>query len=368
MPQTPATAERMVPTAALNDWVISLFGAAGSEPEEARLAAEHLVGANLAGHDSHGVGMIPLYVDSLLADELKLNRRVSVVLDAGATLVVDGERGLGQAVAAQAMALAIERAREHGVALLALRNAHHIGRIGHWAEQSIASGMGSIHFTNVCAPEVKVVPHGGMDPRFVTNPFTVGFPVPGREPIVLDYATSAIAVGKVRVAYNKGVPVPDGCLIDGEGRPSNDPGLIFREGAQGGLRTFAAHKGYALAMVCELLAGALFGGETARPENRHYRYGVWNNMFAIVFDPARLGAMERFGTEARAFVEWVESSRLSGETDSIMMPGDPERRVRAQRAQALPIDAGTLRQLDEAAAKVSTARGAGPGPVSALAI
>lgn len=357
-------ADMPLPTAALHDWVVQLFDAAGSSPDEARLAADHLVGANLAGHDSHGVGMIPMYVDALLADELKLNRRVEVALDAGAMLIVDGCRGLGQSVAHQAMALAIERARAHGVVLMGLRNAHHIGRVGHWAEQAIAAGMGSVHFTNAISQGLKVAPYGGMDSRLQTNPFTVGFPVPGGEPVVLDYATSAIAVGKVRVAYNKGERVAAGCLIDADGQPSTDPGVIFGPARGGALRTFAGHKGHALAMVCELLGAALTGGETARPENRKMRYATWNNMLVIVFDPQRLGTAERFGAETRAFVDWVRSARLSGEVDRIMVPGEPERRMRAERAARLALDPTTLGQLDEAAAKIAAARGRGPGPLS----
>lgn len=360
-------AELKVPTQGLHDWCVRLFVDAGSNAEEARLLAEHLVGANLAGHDSHGVGMIPMYIDSLLANELRLNQRIEVAVDTGAMLIVDGCRGLGQSVAYQAMALAIERAREHGVALLGLRNAHHIGRVGHWVEQSIAAGMGSIHFTNAVSTFAKVAPYGGSEARYLTNPFSVGFPVPGGDPIVLDYATSAIAVGKVRVAYNKKVQVPDGCLIDPEGRPSNDPALLFEQ-PEGALRTFANHKGHALALVCELLGAALTGGETFRDSGPRPRKGTWNNMFAIVFDPDKLGTAQRFGEETRAFLDWVQSSRLTGEVDRIMVPGDPERRMRVARAEHMPIDGGTMIQMDEAAAKIQASRGRGPGPLSALVV
>src|SRR6266850_2807195 len=360
-------AERSIPTDALHRWTAELWLAAGSNEREATLTADHLVAANLAGHDSHGVGMVPRYVDALLEGELKLNRNATVITDGGNVLVLDGARGLGQSVAFQAMELAIGRAQERGVCVMGLRNSHHIGRVGHWAEQAVASGLVSIHFTNAVSAPPMVAPHGGAQARFVTNPFTVGIPGPGGEPIVLDFATSAIAQGKVRVAYNKRDKVPPGCLIDAQGRPTDDPAVLFEpeEGPRGALVTFAGHKGYALAMVCELLGAALTGGPTTRPANLTMKHAIWNNMLAIVFDPARLGSGASFEAEARSFIDWVRSAPLTGAIDSILMPGDPERRSRKERAQAVPVDGGTLQQLDEAAAAIARARGGSPGPLSA---
>jgi uncharacterized oxidoreductase len=363
--------ERTIAPQALHDWVAALWRAAGSSAREATLTADHLVGANLAGHDSHGVGMLPRYVASHLNGELQLNREIEVVGEAGNLVTADGRRGMGQSVAQQAMALAIERARAHGVCVLGLKNAHHIGRVGHWAEQATAAGFVSVHFTNAVAHGAMVAPHGGAQARFLTNPFTVGIPRAYGEPVVLDFATSAIAHGKVRVAYNKGVPVPEGCLIDAQGRPSTDPAVLFEPagetGGLGALRTFAAHKGYALAMVCELLGGALTGGETAVPANFPSRHAIWNNMLAIVFDPARMGAGSQFELAAREFVDWLQTAPLADDSKAILMPGDPERRARRSRAAGVPIDEETLAQLDEAARQIAAAHGGGPGPLTALA-
>jgi len=356
----------------LRRWVSDLFLAAGSDAREAGLAADHLVDANLAGHDSHGVGMVPRYVLSLLAGELQLGRHARILSDTGSMVSVDGQRGLGQAVAHEAMEIAIERAQRHGVCVMGLKDSHHIGRVGHWAEQACAAGLVSIHFTNVNAASALVAPWGGSQARFLTNPFTVGIPRADGPPVVLDFATSAIAGGKVRVAHNKGARVPPGALIDAEGRPTDDPGVMFAAdpAARGAQLPFAEHKGYALAMVCELLGAALTGGETMRPANRNMKYAVWNNMLALVFDPARMGSGDRFEQEARGFVDWVQSARLSEagrELGGILMPGDPERISRARRAQAIPIDAGTMAQLDEAAASVAERFGSSPGALSALA-
>jgi len=354
----------------LHRWVTDLWRAAGSGEREAALTAEQLVGANLAGHDSHGIGMIPLYVRSLLADELQLNQTVSVASDAGTVLTVDAHHGMGSSVAFQAMEIAIARARQHGVCVVGLKNAHHIGRVGHWAEQAIAAGFASVHFTNVLSPHMMVVPYGGAQARYLTNPFTVGIPRRGGDPLLLDYATSAIAYGKVRVAYNCKKKVPQGCLIDARGRPTDDPAVLFEPegGRLGALAPFAAHKGYALAMVCELLGGALIGAPTARPDNLRVQHAIWNNMLAIVFDPSRLGAADAFEREARAFIEWVESAPLSGAIDAILMPGDPERRSRKERAEAIPIDAETLSQLDAGAEAIERTRSRSPGPLSSLEI
>ena len=349
-------AEKIIHPDDVHRWMVNLWLRAGSSEREAQLTADHLVGANLAGHDSHGIGMAPRYVKSFKANELQLNQTVEVVLDNGPLITVDARRGMGQSVTHQAMEIAIDRARTHGVCVMGLRNSHHLGRVGHWAEQAVAAGLASVHFTNAVSTIPMVAPYGGAQARFLTNPFTVGIPRPGADPILLDFATSAIAHGKVRVAYMKrksdpSSEVPEGSLIDAQGQPTRDPTVMFEpaQGPHGALQTAAAHKGHALAMVCELLGAALTGGETAQPANRTMQFAIWNNMFAIVFDPNRIGAAERFAQEARAFTDWVQSAPLSGATDRIMMPGDPERRARAERAQGMPVDLGTLADLDAAA-------------------
>ena len=361
-------ADKHIPTAALRRWVEQLWLAAGCSADEARLTAEHLIGANLAGHDSHGVGMVPRYVSSWLADELQLNQHVAITSDSGAMLSLDAQRGMGQSVAYEAMNLAIDRAKTHGVCVMGLKNAHHIGRIGHWAEQAVAAGLVSVHFVNAMSRPV-VAPHRGSQARYVTNPLTVGIPLPGREPMLLDFATSAIAMGKVRVAFNSGKKVPDQMLMDAQGEYTDDPAALFPpEGQIGGaLVPFAQHKGFALAMVVEVLAAALTGGETTRPGNLKYQFAVWNNMLAMVFDPARLSDQQLFGAEVNAFVEWVQSARLRNDAEPILMPGDPERASRKARAQLIAVDAGTLAELDAAAVAVSHARSVPLPALSSLA-
>jgi uncharacterized oxidoreductase len=312
--------------------------------------------------------MVPRYVSSWLADELQLNQHVAITADSGTMLSLDAQRGMGQSVAHEAMALAIARARTHGVCVVGLKHAHHIGRIGHWAEQAVAAGMVSVHFVNAMSKPV-VAPFRGTEARYVTNPFTVGIPVPGREPLLLDFATSAIAMGKVRVAFNSGKRVPGQVLMDATGEFTDDPAALFPPDGQpgGALVPFAQHKGYALAMVVEVLAAALTGGQTTRPANLKYLHAVWNNMLAMVFDPARLSDQQLFGAEVHAFVDWVQSARLADGAEPILMPGDPERASRRARAERMPVDAGTLAELDAAAAAVNQARGSSLPPLSSLA-
>lgn len=361
-------ADHPIPTAALHRWVVDFWRAAGSSDREATLTADNLVGANLAGHDSHGVGMIPRYTQALLAGELRLNQTIAIAVDHGTLLTIDGQRGMGQSIGEQAMAIGIERARRDGCCVMGLRHSHHLGRIGHWAEQATRAGLISIHFTNALSLGASVAPHFGAQGRFLTNPFTVGIPH-GERPIVLDFATSAIAAGKVRVAYNKRVPAPPGCLIDADGLPTQDPAVLIHPepGRAGALLTFAEHKGYALAMVCELLGAALTGGETFRKEHLTDQYAIWNNMLTLLFDPARIGeGTQAFEAEAHRFIDWVKSSRLRPGETRILMPGDPERIAARERATLMPVDTNTLDQLDRAAESIGRRTGQTPGPLSAL--
>ncbi len=354
-----------LPTEQTRQWLFNLWRAAGSSEHEAQLTADHLIGANLAGHDSHGVGMVMPYVRSLQANELQLNQTLNIVTDTDTLLVVDGQRGIGQSMAFQTMNLAIERARKHGVVIVGLKNTHHIGRVGHWAEQAIAAGLASIHFTNVVSRAI-VAPHGGSERRFGTNPLTVGLPRRDAPPILLDFATSAVAVGKIRVAYNRKGPAPDGALVDHAGKPTTNPAVMYEE-PMGALLTAAGHKGYALAMVCDLLGSALFGGVTPQPSRLRIP-GLYNNMLAIVFDPTRFGAGEHYEQEARAFIDYVQSAKRVDADAPIEVPGDAERRFRKERAQALPVDTGTLATMDEAALAINALRGAALPLASSLVV
>lgn len=340
---------RMDPTR-LHAFVRALWEQAGSAPTEARLVAEHLVQANLSGHDSHGVGMIPRYLRSLRDGELRLNGHAHVARDAGAVLTIEGGRGFGQVVAHEAMQLGIARARQFGICAVGLRNAHHIGRIGHWAEQCAGAGLVSFHFVNV-AGDPLVAPFGGIDARIGTNPFCAAFPRPGRPPLVLDFATSRVAFGKTRVAYNKGEKVPPDSLIDHAGHPSNDPKVVH-EDPRGCLLPFGGHKGYGMAALCEIFAGALSGGFTTHADTLMTNNAIVNCMMSVIIDPEAFDAPDA-QEEADAFVAWVRQSRLAAGVDGVLLPGEPELAMRAERgAKGTPVDAETWAQVAAAGREV----------------
>jgi uncharacterized oxidoreductase len=350
----PAT--RIIHAAPLASVVRTIVAAGGSSADEAELVASNLVEANLRGHDSHGVGMVPRYVDALKEEDgLRVNEHVAITLDTGALLTLDGRHGYGQVIGREAMALGIERARRHGVCIVGLAHAHHLGRIGHWAEQCAADGMVSIHFVNVLSRPI-VAPFGGRDARFGTNPFCVGVPQRGADPVVLDFATSKIAQGTTRVAYNKGVALEPNTIIDNLGNPTTDPRYTVVE-PLGALLTFGEHKGSALALVCELLGGALAGGATAEAVTDGRRR-VLNSMLSIVVDPLKLGTAENLAREVERFVGWYAASPPVPGLDHVRIAGEPERERKAERlAGGIAVDAVTWSEIVAAGDKVGLASG-----------
>jgi uncharacterized oxidoreductase len=322
----------------------------GSSPEEVEAVAGNLIDANLTGHDSHGIGMLPRYAEAFLQGGLAANTHVSTVLDAGTLLRLDGQAGFGQVIGREAMALGIARARASGSCIVALGNAHHLGRIGAWAEQVAAAGLVSIHFVNVISRAI-VAPHGGSDARFGTNPFCAGVPLSGRDPVILDFATSVIAQGKTRVAMNKGELVAPGQLIDDQGRPTQEPRYTVVP-PFGALLGFGEHKGYGLALMCELLGGALAAGLTQRDKDASQRR-VLNGMLSVILDPAALGGLSAFEAEAQAFIDWVKASPPREGFGPVQVAGDAERASRAQRsANGVPVDSTSWHDILAAAARL----------------
>jgi hydroxycarboxylate dehydrogenase B len=324
--------------------------AGGSEPREARLVAENLVTANLLGHDSHGIGMIPRYVDALLEGGLAANQHPKATLDTGAMLALDGCKGYGQTIGHEAMQMAIERAQRHGSCIMVLANSHHLGRIGHWAEMAVAHGLVSIHFVNVIS-HARVAPYAGRDARFGTNPVCIGIPIPGEKPFLLDMATASVAQGKMRVAHNKREKVAAGLLIDDKGLPTDDPRYAVVP-PLGAILAFGGHKGYGLAVACELLGGALTGGGTWHFDESN-KQRVLNGMLTIVIDAARLGTASAFQSETRQFVEWLRKGRPAPGADRVRLAGEPERETRAKRErEGISVDDNTWKEILAAAAKV----------------
>ena len=344
------SAAHRIPVARLTGAMHAVVRGFGSEPAEVEAVAGNLIEANLRGHDSHGIGMLPRYADAFLEGDLAPNAQVRVLHDGGAMLRLDGATGFGQVIGAQAMALGIERARTHGSCIVALGRSHHLGRIGAWAELCAQAGLVSMHFVNVISRGI-VAPHGGADARFGTKPVCVGVPLAGRAPVILDFATSQIAQGKARVAHNQGVAVPEGSLIDDRGAPSTDPRWAVVP-PYGALLTFGAHKGYGLALVAELLGGALASGMTQR-DGGHAKRRVWNGMLSVIVEPAALGDAAAFEREALAFVDWVKASPPREGFDAVLVAGEPELARRRKRlAEGIEVDSTTWAEILAAAGRL----------------
>ncbi|WP_428487012.1 malate/lactate/ureidoglycolate dehydrogenase [Rhodopila sp.] len=318
----------------------------GSDDAEANEVADHLVRANLAGHDSHGVGMLPTYVRLLQENLLVPNQSADTVLDAGALLVIDARRGYGQRMAADAVRRAIDRAKEMGACVLAFRNASHIGRIGTYAELATAAGCAFTAFVNVADHHDVQATYAAAEPRLGTNPFCAAVPGPDGPAVMLDMATTTIAAGKARVAYNKGVAVADGCLIDADGNATNDPTGLIRDHT-GALRAFGTHKGSGLAVMCEIMAAAVAGGQGAFDEAKG---GILNSMLATVIDLSKLGDPVLIAADIQAVKTHVKSARSAPGFDEVLVPGEPEKRYAAKRSeQGIEVDDTTWRDIRAAA-------------------
>ena len=333
----------------LRNVLIAILSASGSDDYEAGQVADHLVRANLTGHDSHGAIMLLTYMRSIKAGLLFPGTPARLVKDEGAIMVFDGERGFGQRVAFEAMNAAIDRCRKNGLVVMALRNAHHIGRVGSYGEQSIAAGLVSLHFVNVIDHQPLVAPFGGRDARYSTNPVCIAVPATDENPpVLLDMATSRIARGKAMVAMNRGEQLAEGLIIDADGEPTTDPSVMFRHPG-GALLPLGEHKGYGLAFICELLAGVLSGGGTIQPGNPR-QGSIVNNMLTFVVDPGRLVDHPWMRAEIDAVTSYIKASPPFDPAVKVKIAGDPEREKFAERsAKGIPIEDVTWSELLQAA-------------------
>jgi uncharacterized oxidoreductase len=259
--------------------------------------------------------------------------------------------------------MGIEKCKTAGLSAIALRNAGHIGRVGDWAEMAAAEGLVSVHFVNA-AGSLLVAPYGGVEKRLSTAPYCVGIPRQGQDPIVLDFATSIVAEGKVLVASRGGKKLPKGALIDADGTLSEDPAVLYgphsKDGPRdhtkgtGAIRAFGEHKGSGLAFICELLGGALTGTGATAP-NRTFA----NGMLAFYVDPKVVDTTNFFDGEIARYVDFIRATKPVAGVDAVLIPGDPERKTRAERTKnGVPLPDDTW------AAIVNTAREVGVGEAS----
>ena len=320
----------------LRSIVTDIFAKAGCSPEESERIARHLASANLTGHDSHGVIRVPRYISWLKSGNLRAGQTLSVISETDVFTVVDGNRGFGQSIGEQAVQLGINKSLKCGVSIVALRQSGHLGRIGDWAEMAIESGLISIHFVNV-AGSLLVAPFGGVSRRMSTNPVTIGIPLGDSEPLILDFATSRVAEGKVLVAATGCKPLPPDSLIRGDGQPTDDPKALYGDvdparttdvrAGDGAIRTMGEHKGSGLALICEMLAGALTGGGCAGPDKPY----ILNGMLSIYISPDHLDTDQVFLQEAQQYIEFFKTSKPAEPCGDVLVPGDIERQRRADR-------------------------------------
>jgi hydroxycarboxylate dehydrogenase B len=334
----------------LSETIVRILDAAGSLPDESAWVAETLVRANLMGHDSHGILRLPLYVERLLSGELVPGAPFEVEREAPALALVNGHQGWGQVVARQAMALGIEKARQVGLATVAVRNCQHVGRVGEWPTMAAVAGMIGLVFVNSRGGAGSVAPWGGVEGRLGTNPIAFAAPSGRDHPLLVDLCMSALPEGKVQLATHLGLVLPEGCLLDAGGAPTRDPALWATDppGALLPLGGLLGHKGYALDLMVELLAGALTrsgvsgqGGPSG------------NGLLCQVFDIAAFVPLDEFTAAVEDLRSWVRSSRLRPGADEVLLPGDAEYRTMQHRSVAgIPVAPLTWAEVAAAAARV----------------
>jgi uncharacterized oxidoreductase len=323
----------------------------------AQIFATYLVGANLAGHDSHGVIRVPVYLRWLKEGQTVQDQSIKIVSDTPVIAVIDGQFGFGQTVAPQAVAIGIEKCKAMGLSAIALRNSAHIGRVGDFAEMAAAEGLVSAHFVNA-AGSVLVAPFGGTERRFSTAPFCVGIPRPRLAPLILDFATSLVAEGKALVASRGGKKLPSDALIGPDGSVSGDPHLLYGEyeptgprnhgQGKGAIRAFGEHKGSGLALMCELIGGALTGNGATKSGRRFS-----NGMLSIFIDPKVIDASEFFPDEIARYLAFVKSAKPIDPGKDVLVPGEAEEIARRERmAKGVPLSEDAWTAIMDAAREI----------------
>jgi LDH2 family malate/lactate/ureidoglycolate dehydrogenase/glyoxylase-like metal-dependent hydrolase (beta-lactamase superfamily II) len=322
--------------------VTALLAALGARAADAEQVASALVDADLCGHGSHGVRQLPYYADQVQRGEIDPAACPRTVLDRSVLSVLDGRRGFGHVIAADAAGLVAERAREHGIAAVAVRNANHIGRLGGYTEIVAGRGQAAILLVSAQGADQQVAPFGGIDRRLSNNPLSIAAPGPVH-PIVLDMALSEAAESRVLHAAELGVQVPDGWVLDAGGRPSRDPsdylagGSLLPVGAAAG-----SHKGYSLIVLLELVVGLLAGVAFCGPATPPF-----SNAFVLIAIELEPAARAR-APELAQLIAWIKSARRH-DGGEILVPGELEHRCRHAADGMVALDAVTVAALDRLA-------------------
>lgn len=326
----------------------------GLSGDEAAVVGTSLVGANLRGHDSHGVMRVPYYVENVQKGEMISGAPVEVFHQSATTIAADGGWGPGQVQTHRLFELLLPRAKQHGVAVGTLRRCCHVGRLGEYCEAAAEQGLVSMVMVNTHGAARRVAPVGGTAPRLGTNPLAIGVPH-GEAPLVLDFGTSAVAEGKVRVKRIAGQECPPGWLLDSSGQPTCDPNALYGN-PPGTILPFGgeqAYKGFGLAVMIEIFTGALSAGVCAREKPLNQ---LGNCVYLQLIDPQHLGGADALAEQTSQLVAFLRNCPRAEGVDRITLPGDPERWMLAERTErGIPIDDGNWRPLCELAEKLDVA-------------
>ena len=329
----------------------SLFHASGCGDEDVKAVVDHLVESNLFGHDSHGAIRFSEYARAIREGRFQPNATPKIVKDHPATAVVDAGGAMGQVGATFATKLAMEKARACGIGTVALRNTSHIGRVGAYPLAAAKQGFIAQIFANAGQLGYQIAPFGGIDGKLSTNPLAFSAPRKEAPPIMVDMTTSVVAEGKIRVALNKGIQVPEGWLIDSEGDPTVEPTDFsgVPPGAILPLGGVVAHKGTALSLMVEILGGALSGLGCAAGSHTMVSNGVLLNVYNIDHFVDR----DEYFDELERLIVHIKSSRLAPGFDEILLPGEPELRSseRVER-EGIEVDEKTWSAICEEASYV----------------
>ncbi|MBI3836706.1 MAG: Ldh family oxidoreductase [Planctomycetia bacterium] len=329
---------------ALRRWARDCLQAVGARPSDACLVAHHLVDANLAGHDSHGLLRVSQYVAAVRSGDVDVASQPRIVQEMPGGVVLDGARGFGQVVAQTAVEEAIRKARATGVAAATVRNCYHTGRIGSYTEHVAAAGMVGIVMVNAGGGGQTVAPFGGLARRLATNPISIAAPSGDEFPLVLDIATSVAPEGKIRALAQQSRATPAGWMMDARGRPTTNTDDFYSPsvGALLPLGGPAGYKGFGLGLMIDVLAGALSGAGCSRKEVVEARDG----MLIIAIDIARFGMLAAFQDQVRELIGYVKSSPPAPGFEEILVPGETEHGQRMNRLrEGISIDDALWKQL-----------------------
>jgi uncharacterized oxidoreductase len=344
---------RTIEASLLSEFAGNLLAAAGVPRGEAELVANSLVGANLRGHDSHGVMRIPQYVGFIERGQYRHGVALRVEQETPALVVCDGQWGLGQVQAHRLLDLVLPKARALGVGVGAARDCGHIGRVGEYAERAAKEGCLLLATVNNCGASERVAPPGGIEPRLSTNPFCAGVPTADPQaPVLVDFGTSVVAEGKVRGYYISRCPVPEGWLLDHQGQPTTNPAVLYEPplGTILPLGAAQSYKGFGLGLILDLWAGGLSGG---RCSTLGAGSVPGNNVFFLALDPAHCAGRDHLVEQATRLAESIRATPQASAGEPILIPGDPERLTLQQRtAQGIPLDENHWAKLSELASRL----------------